>query len=417
MVEASGKTAEEGRELMPISKKVEQLVKATPAQVYFAFTHAMSLTEWMCDFATVAPRPGGRMYLWWHGDFYSAGEFISLEENHSIIFTWHARQDPAPSQIAVTLIEEDGGTLVSLIHTTPEGEYWMEHAQGFQQEWAATLANLAQVLETGLDKRTFDRPMMGINISDFNSTVAKAMGVPVIQGMRLDFLPEEMGAYKAGLRKDDVVIALAGELITNDFGSLVSALRGKKGGDFVEVVFYRGSEKKTLSMELTRRPVPQIPWEPAGLAEVIREKYDEGLAALEKSFADVSEAEANQPPAPTEWSAKEVLAHLIQNERHWLENLDDVIGGYPRVSDDWAGNNIIHTRATAVAYKTIRGLLDELKRLSDEMVAYAGALPADFVAHKAAYFQVASLLMDGSLPHILSHIDQIESAIAHARKK
>jgi uncharacterized protein YndB with AHSA1/START domain len=402
---------------MPTMEKVEQLVKATPAQVYFAFTHAMSLTEWMCDFATVAPHPGGRMYLWWHGDFYSAGEFISLEENRSIIFTWHARQDPAPSQIAVTLKEEDGGTLVSLIHTTPEGGYWMEHAQGFQQEWAATLANLAQVLETGLDKRTFDRPMMGINISDFNPTIAKAMRVPVNEGMRLDFLPEEMGAYKAGLRKDDIIVALAGKPITNDFGSLVTALQGKKGGDRVEVVFYRGPEKCTLTMELTKRPIPQIPWEPASLVKVIRAKYDEGLGALEKSLTGVTETEADQRPAPTEWNVKEVLAHLIQNERHWLENLDDMIGGYPRLSDDWAGNNTIHTRATAVAYKTVRGLLDELKRLSDEMVAYAGALPVEFVAHKAAYFQVASMLMDGSLSHILSHIDQIESAIAYARKK
>jgi uncharacterized protein YndB with AHSA1/START domain len=43
--------------------KVEQYVKATTSQVFFAFTHAISLTEWMCDFATVAPRPEGRMYL------------------------------------------------------------------------------------------------------------------------------------------------------------------------------------------------------------------------------------------------------------------------------------------------------------------------------------------------------------------
>jgi len=402
---------------MPITVKAEQPVKATPAQVFFAFTHAMSLTEWMCDFASVAPRPGGRMYLWWHGDFYSAGEFISLEENRSIIFTWHARWDPAPSQVAVTLKEEDGSTLVSLVHTTPEGEYWSEHAKGFQQEWTLTLANLARVLETGLDKRTFNRPMLGINLSDFNPTIAKAMRVPVNVGMRLDFLPEEMGAYKAGLRKDDVVVALAGKPITNDFGSLVTALEGKKGGDRVEVVFYRGPEKCTLTMELTRRPIPQIPWEPAELARAIQTKYDEGLAALEKSLTGVSEAEANQRPAPTEWNAKEVLAHLIQNERHWLENLDDVIGGYPRVSDDWAGNNTIHTRATAAAYKTMRGLLDELKRLSEEMVMYVAALPVEFVAHKASYFQVANMLMEGSLPHILSHIDQIESAIANARRK
>jgi uncharacterized protein YndB with AHSA1/START domain/uncharacterized damage-inducible protein DinB len=402
---------------MSTALKVEQYINASPEQVYFAFTHAISLTEWMCDFATVAPRPGGRMYLWWHGDFYSAGDYISLEENRSVVFKWHARQDPAPSQISVTLREKEKGTMVNLVQTIPEGEYWSEHAKGFQQEWAWTLANLAQVLETGLDKRTFDRPMLGINISDFNAGVAKAMGVPVNDGIRLDFLPEEMGAYQAGLRKNDVIIALGGKPITNDFGSLVMALEGKKGGDKVEVVFYRGAEKKSLAMELTRRPVPQIPWEPAGLAKVIRAKYDEGLAALEKAFETVTESAANWRPTPGEWTAKEILAHLIQSERHWLENLDDVIGGYPRLSDDWAGNSRLHVSATATAYRTVRGLLDEMKRLSDEMVAYAAGLPPEFVARKASYFQAVIMLTEGSLPHILSHIDQIQSAVTASRKK
>jgi hypothetical protein len=164
-------------------------------------------------------------------------------------------------------------------------------------------------------------------------------------------------------------------------------------------------------MQLFSRPVPQIPWEPAGLAIAVRSKYDEGLAALEKSFVGVSESQAELRPAPEEWNAKEVLAHLVQTERHWLENLDDVVGGYPRLSDDWAGNITLHVSATAVAYKTIRGLLDEMKRLSDEMVAYVTVLPPGFVARKASYFQAANMLLEGSLPHILSHIDQIQSAI------
>ena len=402
---------------MPTTVKAENFVKATPAQVYFAFTHAVALTEWMCDFATVAPRPGGRLYLWWHGDFYSAGEFVSLEENKSIVFNWHSRQDPGTSQVAVTLEEKNNGTLVTMAHTVPDGDYWAEHVNGFQEEWTWTLGNLAQVLETGLDKRTFERPMLGINISDFNADIAKAMNVPVKDGIRLDFLPEEMGAYKAGLRKDDVLVALDSHPITNDFGTLVLALQGKKGGDKVEAVFYRGPEKRSVTMELSKRPVPQIPWDASALASAMRAKYDEGLDALEKAFIGVSEADADLAPAPGEWSAKETVAHLIHNERHWLENLDDVIGGYPRLSDDWTGNSTIHARATAAAYKTVQGLLDEMKRLAAEMVAYVSVLPAEFVARKASYFQMANMLLEGSLPHIISHIDQIQNAISAAQKK
>ena len=99
---------------MPTIIKVENLIPATPARVYYAFTHAADLTEWMCDYATVAPRPKGRLYLWWHGDFYSAGEYISLEENKSIVFQWHGRLEPCSTEVAVTLQPKDGGTLVTL---------------------------------------------------------------------------------------------------------------------------------------------------------------------------------------------------------------------------------------------------------------------------------------------------------------
>jgi len=187
--------------------KVEWLVKSTPGEVYYALTHAISLTEWMCDFATLAPHTGGRMYLWRHSDFYSAGESISLEENKSIQSKWHGSQDPAPSQEAVTQQVQEDGTLVSLDHTIPEEIYWLEYAQGFQDEWTRMLANMAQVLETGLDKRIFDRPMLGINASDFNAEIAQAMEVQVSDGIRLDFLPEEMGAYQAGLSKNELIIA------------------------------------------------------------------------------------------------------------------------------------------------------------------------------------------------------------------
>ena len=101
--------------------------------------------------------------------------------------------------------------------------------------------------------------MLGVNISDFNANIAKAMGVPVTDGMRLDFLPEEMGAYKAGLRKDDVLVGLAAMPSPMILVHLLPLLQGKKGGDKVEAVFYRGPEKKTLMMELSQRPVPTSP--------------------------------------------------------------------------------------------------------------------------------------------------------------
>ena len=100
---------------------------------------------------------------------------------------------------------------MGLTHTTPD-PLW---SCSFQQEWPWHLTNLAQVLETGPRKTHLRSP--GINMSDFNEGIAKAMGVPVNAGIRLGFLPET-GAYQAGLRKDDIIIELDGKSITNDLG-------------------------------------------------------------------------------------------------------------------------------------------------------------------------------------------------------
>ena len=400
---------------MPTKITSEKFVNASPAHVYFALTHATALHEWLCDFATVAPRPGGRMYLWWHGDFYSAGEYINLEENKSVKFKWFGRFEPVATEVTVTLKPKDTGTLITLDHIVPDGDEWKQRTQDFKAEWDSTLQNLASVLETGLDRRTFDRPMLGINISDFNPEIARTLGVPVSQGIRLDDVRPGMGAHAAGLCKEDVIVELGGKPITNDYGSLLAALTGRKGGDKVEVVFYRGPQKKTVTMELSKRPIPVISWDPAELARQVRIKYDASINRLEACFNNVSEAQADREPAPGEWSAKQALAHLIHTERGLIANLDDSVGGYERLADDWGGNISAHVNATVKAYHTVRGMLDELKRLSDEMVAFLGALPDSFVERKASYFLNAAQVLELE-SHTLSHIDQINAALALPQK-
>ena len=394
----------------------EQLIKTTPAQVYYALTHATLLHEWLCDYATVAPHPGGRMYLWWHGDFYSAGEYIALEENKSVKFKWFARFDPAPTEVLITFTKKGEETLVVLNHIVPDGDDWKHRAQGFKSEWDSTLQNLASVLETGLDRRAFDRPMVGININDFNPEIAQKLQVPVSQGMRVADVQEGMGAAKAGLCTDDVIVEMDGEPITNDFGSFVNALRGKKGGDKVEIEFYRGPQKKSVIMELWKRPVPDISWNPKDLSKRVRLMYNESLSKLEVCFINVSDEEADFEPAPGEWSAKQTLAHLIQTERGWIANLDDSVGGYERLADDWGGNIPAHINATVRAYGTTSEMLEELRRLSVELVTFLAVLPESFIDRKSSYFLKAAQMLELE-SHTFSHADQINRAISKAKNR
>ena len=392
----------------------EKLIKAPAAQVYLAFTNATLLKEWLCDVATVSPKPGGRMYLWWNGDFYSSGEYGDLEPNRSITFQWFGRGESIPTQVVVTLSKKKGGTLVSMKHILPAGEDWLKIAQGFQHEWTVSLENLASVLETGLDRRIYDRPLLGINIGEYGADQAKQLGVPVITGLRLDSVVDGMGAHAAGLQRDDILVSLGGAQLS-DFESLIVSLRGKKGGDKVEVVFYRGPEKKTVTMELTRRPVPDVPFDIPEFARRVRTRYDESLAELAKTFQGVTEEEASFHPAADEWSAKEVLGHLVLGEQFFPNYFLTLLQGQELWSDTYIGNSNELTRAVVTAYPTVPELLDELRHLSNLMVAFIGTWPEEFLARKGSYFRAARQLLDGQ-SHTIAHLAQIQDAIAKSRK-
>jgi uncharacterized protein YndB with AHSA1/START domain len=393
---------------------VEKLVKAPVAQIYQAFTNATFLKEWLCDVATVTVKPGGRMYLWWNGDFYSSGEYIDLEPDRSVKFQWFGRGESIPTQVAVALTKEKNGTLVTMKHTLPAGEEWLKIAQGYQHEWTVSLENLASVLETGIDCRIFDRPMLGINIGDFSPEQAKQLGVPVATGLRLDSVVAGMGAHGAGLQRNDVMVSLGGSPIS-DFDSLVFSLRGKKGGEKVEVIFYRGSEKKTTIMELSRRQVPDVPFDIPELARRLRARIDESLAEVEKTFAGVSDEEASFRPSAEEWSAKEVLGHLILGEQFTPNFYLSVLQGQEIWSDSFGGNSNELTRAVVAAFSTVPELLEELKRLSNLLVAFIAAWPEEFLLHKGSYFRSAWQLLEGQT-HTHIHLAQIQDAIDKSRK-
>jgi uncharacterized protein YndB with AHSA1/START domain len=394
---------------------VVQAIQAPLEQAYLAFTNSSALREWLCDMASVKAYSGGRYYLWWNGDYYSSGEIKALEPNKSVTFQWFGRGEIAPSEVHVAFSEKSGLTNVVLSHTIPDGQPWDEMAEGFRQEWTRGLENLASVLQTGIDHRIFDRPMLGIVPGDFTREQAEQLGVPVTEGMRIDDVVDGMGAQLAGLQHNDVIVSMAGKPVTNEFNSLPLALRGHKGGETVEVIIYRGKEKKTVSMTLSRRRVPEVSFDPAVLAEAIHVRYEEALSALEKAFAGVSQAEASHVPAPGEWSAQEVLAHLIHGERFNLSYFAEAINGFERQADGFGNNLDSQVRATVAAFGTTDNLLKELRRLSDEVVAFIREFPPEFVAYKSTYFKVTWPFLEGQF-HTLAHLDQIKAAIQAARQ-
>ncbi|NOH04113.1 MAG: hypothetical protein HND47_20150 [Chloroflexi bacterium] len=393
----------------------ETFVQAPLKFAYRAFTNSTSLREWLCDTATVEPHPRGRMYLWWRGDFYSSGHYLALEENQCVKFRWYSSIDPAPTEVTVTFTEKDGGVNVRMDHEVPDDESWKKMAVGFRENWESSLRNLKSVLETGVDLRIAERPMLGIAPGDFTAEQAAALGVPVREGIRIDGTVDGMGAQRAGLQRDDVLVGMAGKPITSDFNSLPIALEGKRGGDVVEVVFYRGAEKKTVNMELSKRPMPDVPFDPVQLAKQARELIEPALAELEKCFEGYTDEQAMQRPDPREWSALEIVAHLVHGERFNTHYLASLIDGYELITDGFGTNITAQAEATVKVNPSIKLMLTELRRSVEEVFAFTALIPPEFVANKGSYHRYGFNLLQPDL-HIGAHTQQIKDALAAAKR-
>ncbi|MCI0554794.1 MAG: SRPBCC domain-containing protein [Anaerolineae bacterium] len=393
----------------------ETFVNAPTKLAYRAFTNSTSLREWLCDVATVEKHPKGRMYLWWRGDFYSSGHYLELDEDKCIRFRWYSNNDPAPTDVTVSMMEKDGGTLVHLDHDVPNDPSWSKVAESLHQNWVESLENLKSVLETGVDLRIATRPMLGIVPGDFTEEQALALGVPVREGLRLDGLVDGMGAQKAGLQRDDVIVEMAGHPIRSDANSLPTAIAGKKGGDTIEVVYYRGPEKKTINMELSKRPMPDVPFSAAELAQKVRELFEPALDELEKCFEGFSDDEAMTRPDPKEWSALEIVAHLVQTERFNSTFLTSLIDGYELTTDGFGSNVTAQVEATVKANPSIKLMLDMLRRTVDEVLIYTELISADFTANKGSYYRYGFNLLQPNF-HINAHMEQIKDTLAAARK-
>jgi uncharacterized protein YndB with AHSA1/START domain len=395
------------------SLRFEKLIKAPVKDVYRAFTKQSSVTEWLCNIASLDVSIHTRLYLWWDTGYYACGEFIKVVPEKELIFSWLGRDDPGKTRVRVTIKGKDSSTHLVVEHrgmrNTPK---WAPSLQKIRQGWELALNNLVCILENGQDLRLVNRPMIGINIDEFTPAVAEKIGVPVTHGVLIEGTIDGMGAQKCGLQKNDVLVEVDGQSLLG-FTSLNPILMNKKAGDAVDIAFYRGPKKMTATLELSLRPVPEIPATPAELSQVVAQLYEQGDQVLESTLEGVSEQEASFKIAPAEWSVKEVLAHLIHTERDWQFAINKWISGE---DTGYAPNLDARIRATVSAFPTIPDLMQELKRSEVETIELLRNLPDDFVGQKDSFWVLAynQVQFKG---HTSEHIDQINASIAAARGK
>ncbi len=92
------------------------------------------------------------------------------------------------------------------------------------------------------------RPMIGIQGQDINAQTAMMYGVPT--GVYVVYIEEDSSAYKAGMRQYDIITEFNGKTITC-YSDLDIAKDECKAGDTVSVKFYRYTNGKTYSTNIT----------------------------------------------------------------------------------------------------------------------------------------------------------------------
>lgn len=386
----------------------EKVIKSSPADVFRAFTTPLGYQEWLCWQASVMPHPGGPLHLVWANSYFTSGYYLELIPAQKVTFTWFGKGDPAPTTVEVVVREEIGQTRVILTHRDlGSGSEWNPSREEISRGWERNLENLVSVLETGRDLRQVNRPMLGISdINELDSVTASKLGVPVQAGLVVGTPLDGFGAMLAGMKKGDVLVELAGVPI-NHYAAFHTEMQKHTAGETVPVVVYRGTEKLSLSVSLSHPPIPEPPATAVDLANALRAQTRQADMELEKCFDGVSEEQAAWAPAPGEWSALEVLAHLIQVER----DLHTVI--QTTLADqiyEWTDNAPARISGTVSIYPTVPALMEVLKQTEDETYAIVADLPDQFVQRKASFWSFAQMMLSIT-SHTISHIAQIRSAL------
>jgi S1-C subfamily serine protease len=113
-----------------------------------------------------------------------------------------------------------------------------------------TVKQLLPKLEQG---QTVKHAYLGVRMGDLTSDQAKRLKVPVSDGAVIGLIDNGSPADKAGLKVGDVIVAVDGKKMASAT-DVVNTISDKSAGDTVQVEYYRGSSKHTVSLKLAERP-------------------------------------------------------------------------------------------------------------------------------------------------------------------
>jgi uncharacterized protein YndB with AHSA1/START domain len=111
-------------------------IKASPEVIFEYLTDPAKYAEWGGTDAVLEPRPGGTFRVLMGGTHQSAGEYLEVEPDRRVLFSfgWDEPGHPIPSgstQVEIRLLPDEDGTTVRLTHSGLPADAVDDHTGGW----------------------------------------------------------------------------------------------------------------------------------------------------------------------------------------------------------------------------------------------------------------------------------------------
>ena len=384
-------------------------VKIPAAHLYYAFTKRSGWNDWFSEGADGDVHKFKQLVLVWKKGQSVILRFTTLKENQQLAFTWYGAEGLPPSEVNVELHEQGDGTEVIVEHRGVSAD----EVERITKLWENGLNNLKSVFEDGVDLRISARPMFGVMIEDMiTPDIAKKKKLPAEYGMLLSDTLKGMGAKTSGLTGGDLIVEISGVKI-EDYNSVDQVLSPRNAGDMVEMHYFRGKDKHIAQVELTLRPMPEVPPTAQDFSEKVSEIYKSANAKLDEVIEGVTEEQVEYRQKPGEWNSKDIFAHMIATERDMYAWTATLVQGNETYG--WTERLPARLKSIQAIYPQILDLRRGLESTQDEGVVLISELPGEFVSRKSSYVRLVNSFFMTTPYHYNDHIDQIQENLTAAQ--